>query len=93
MSETATPSDLKERIKVLLVERLRLDVEPAEIGDDDPLFGEQAKLGLDSIDALELVVGVENAFGVSIDDEEVGNQAFASVTALADYVAERQQNA
>lgn len=87
MAETPARSDLKERIKKLIVERLKLEIEPSEIGDSDPLFGEG--LGLDSIDALELVLGLEQEFGVKIEDDEVGEEALASVETLADFVEEK----
>jgi acyl carrier protein len=80
--------DLKARIKKTIVERLKLDVEPSQIGDTTPLFGEG--LGLDSIDALELVLGIEQEFGVKVEDEEVGARALASVDALADFVLSKQ---
>jgi acyl carrier protein len=83
MSETTT-TDLKQRIKILLVERLRLEIEADSISDSEPLFGEG--LGLDSIDALELVLGIEQEFGVKIEDEEVGAQVLASIDSLADFV-------
>ena len=76
---------LRTEVKELLVTRLRLDVAPAEIQDDAPIFGEG--LGLDSIDALELVVVVEERFHVSIPDEDVGRRAFASVNALVEFIA------
>lgn len=82
-----TDTDLKDRIKRLIVERLKLETDPSEIGDDEPLFGEG--LGLDSIDALELVLGLEQEFGVKIEDEEVGGEALASVSALAAFVREK----
>jgi acyl carrier protein len=72
-------------VKDLLTTGLRLTMPPADIPDDSPIFGEG--LGLDSIDALELVVLVEERFHVSIPDEEVGKRAFASVRALADFIA------
>ena len=87
MVAAATDTELKERLKRLIVERLKLEVEPSEIGDSDPLFGEG--LGLDSIDALELVLGLEQEFGVRIEDEEVGGEALASVESLADFVREK----
>ena len=82
---------LEERLKKMIVETLALeDVEPESIETEAPLFGEG--LGLDSIDALELVVLVEERFHVSIPDEEVGRRAFASVDALVDFIlAERPQ--
>ena len=79
---------LRVAVKELLVSGLRLDREPTSIADDTPIFGEG--LGLDSIDALELVVLVEERFQVGIPDEEVGKSAFASVDALVDFItAER----
>lgn len=83
-----TSPELAARIKDLIVSRLKLDgVKPDEIGDDAPLFGEG--LGLDSIDALELVLAVEQTFGVRIDDEEVGRKALGSVSALCTFLQER----
>jgi acyl carrier protein len=88
MTENSNPAELRERIKKTIVNRLKLDIEPAEIGDADPLFGDG--LGLDSIDALELVLGMEQEFGVKIEDEEVGAQALASVDSLAEFVLAKQ---
>ena len=80
---------LAAEVKQLLVTGLRLDRPPSDIPDDAPIFGDG--LGLDSIDALELVVLVEDRFRVSIPDEEVGKRAFASVRALVDFIAEERQ--
>ena len=80
---------LKSELKLLIIETLRLeDVKPDSIKDEDPLFGEG--LGLDSIDALELVVAIEKHYGVLIEDEEVGVEAFASIDALADFVIDKK---
>lgn len=77
--------EIKQQLKVLLVEGLKLEsVAPQDIQDAAPIFVEG--LGLDSIDALELVVLIEERYGVSIPDEEVGKLAFASINALADFV-------
>src|SRR5881628_108982 len=85
MLETAS---LSGKIKDLIVSRLKLDgVRPDEIGDEQPLFGEG--LGLDSIDALELVLAIEQTFGVRIEDEEVGRRALGSVSALCGFLSER----
>jgi acyl carrier protein len=74
-----------ERIKRLLVEKLHLDgLAPDGIDDGMPLFGEG--LGLDSVDALELVVALEKEFHLRIQSHEVGRESFASVAALAAYV-------
>jgi acyl carrier protein len=87
MDRRAVRSDVKQ----LLVTGLRLAVDSAQISDEAPIFGHDeagAGLGLDSIDALELVVLVEEKFDVTIPDEEVGRRAFASVAALADFIVE-----
>ena len=94
MSQANQATDLdglKRQIKELLVDRLKLEEDPESIGDTEPLFGEG--LGLDSIDALELVLGVEQEFGVKIEDEEVGAQALSSVESLAEFVAAKQAGA
>jgi acyl carrier protein len=75
---------LRTEVKELLATGLRLELAPSDIPDDSPIFGDG--LGLDSIDALELVVLVEEKFHVSIPDEEVGRQAFASVSALVQFI-------
>ena len=78
--------DLERDIKALIIDALKLeDVQPSDIDSEEALFG--AGLGLDSIDALELAVAIERKYRVTIPDEKVGKQAFASVAALADYVA------
>jgi acyl carrier protein len=86
MAISQTP--LHEKVKQLIIERLQLEgMNPDDIEDGAPLFGDG--LGLDSIDALELVIGIEKTFGVRIQDEEVGAKAFASVNALTDFLRER----
>jgi acyl carrier protein len=80
---------LKSELKLLIVETLRLeDVDPDSIVDEEPLFGDG--LGLDSIDALELVVAIEKKYSVLIEDEEVGVEAFASIEALADFIINKK---
>jgi len=84
-------SGVRIEVKELLVSGLRLTVQAGEIADEAPIFGhapDGAGLGLDSIDALELVVLVEERFNVTIPDEDVGKRAFASVAALADFILE-----
>lgn len=81
-------NDLIEKIKQLIITRLKLvDMTPEMIETDAPLFGEG--LGLDSIDALELVLGLEKEFGVVIPDAEVGKKVFQSVRTIAQYVLEQ----
>ena len=85
-------NDLIEKIKQLIIQRLKLvDMTPEMIETDAPLFGEG--LGLDSIDALELVLGMEKEFGVIIPDAEVGKKVFQSVRTMGQYVLEQQAKA
>ena len=77
--------DLVLELKKLIVNTLKLeDIAPEDIEDDAPLFGDG--LGLDSIDALELVVALEKIYNVFIPDSEVGKKVFRSVNALAEFV-------
>ena len=76
---------LVEELRSLIIKSLKLeDILPADIDPAAPLFG--SGLGLDSIDALELVVALEKTYGIRIPDEDVGKEAFASVDALAGYI-------
>lgn len=80
--------DLVLELKKLIIETLRLEeITPGHIEDDGPLFGDG--LGLDSIDALELVVALEKTYGVAIPDSEVGKRVFRSVNTLAQFVKEQ----
>lgn len=83
--------ELRHELKALIIETLKLeDMTTNEIGDDEPLFKEG--LGLDSIDALELAVALEQRYRVSIPDQETGKQAFASVSSLATFVSDNRQD-
>lgn len=76
---------LINELKVRIIETLRLeDTTPEQIDDDAPLFG--TGLGLDSIDALELVAMLENSYGIVIKDLEEGRPAFQSIRVLATFI-------
>ncbi len=80
---------LKYRLKELLIERLKFeDMTPDEIGDDELLF--EGGMGLDSIDALEIVVMLESEFGLKIKNESSARQYFRSVSSLAQLIEERK---
>jgi len=80
---------LLEELRVKLVEAVGLtDVKPEDIDPQAPLVGDG--LGLDSIDVLELVVMLEQDYGVRIDNKDLGRKVFASLHALADYVREHR---
>ena len=77
---------LQEEIKKHLIEQLNLeDLTPQDIVDDQPLFGDSG-IGLDSIDALEIIVMLDTNFGVVLDSPEKGREVFKSVNTLADYI-------
>ncbi len=80
---------LKQELKHLIVEKLNLhDVEPADIKDDEALF--ESGLGLDSIDALELVLSIEKKYGVKISSSEESRKALANIDTLAAFIGQHQ---
>ncbi len=83
-------SDLNAKIKEIIIKALELeDIAPENIEDSAPLFGEG--LGLDSIDALELVIAIKEEFGVSFaQNSDETRKAFASVDALAEYITAKK---
>jgi acyl carrier protein len=85
MSEELIP-----KVKQMIIDSLRIEgMSPDEIESDAPLFGEG--LGLDSIDALQLVVAMEKEFGVVVPDAATGTKVFASVRSMAAYIAENRK--
>ena len=76
---------LKLELKTKIIEALNLeDIAIEDINDNDPLFGEG--LGLDSIDALELIVLLDKEYGIKITDPKEGKTIFQSVEVMADYI-------
>lgn len=74
------------QVKQMIIDALRIEgMSPDDIDTDAPLFGEG--LGLDSIDALQLVVAMEKDFGVVVPDAATGTKVFASVRSMADHIA------
>jgi acyl carrier protein len=81
-------NDLRRKLKELLIERLKFeDMTPDDLSDDEPLFA--GGLGLDSIDALEIVVMLESEFGIRVKNETSARDNFRSIAALADFVEQR----
>ena len=77
--------ELIQKLKQEIIEVLNLeDLTPADIDADAPLFGEG--LGLDSIDALELIVLLERNYGIKLKDAAEGKEVFESVSVMADYI-------
>lgn len=76
---------LIEELKVKLIVQLKLeDIEPGDIDASEPLFGDG--LGLDSIDALELIVLMERDYGIKISDPKEGKEVFSTLTTMAEYI-------
>ncbi len=89
-SNTDDRAKLLAELKTMIVETLNLDdVDPADIGDDEPLFG--TGLELDSIDALELVVSLEKKYKIKIGSSEESKAALESVSTLATLIAGKAQ--
>ncbi len=81
-------AEIRQKLKKLLIENLNLqDVSVEQIQDDEPLFG--GSIGLDSLDAVEIVVILQRHFNVEIKDMDVGRRVFQSVNTLADYIYEK----
>jgi acyl carrier protein len=82
---SSTLETTRASLKVLIIEGLNLEgMTPDMIEDDQPVFGEG--LGLDSIDALELMVMIEKEFGVTIEGREIDPETFRSISSLAEFV-------
>jgi acyl carrier protein len=79
-------TELKEQIKRMLVDNLMLKISPEQITDDQPLFG-PGGLGLDSVDALQLVVALDKNYGLKIPDAEVARGILISVNSIAKAVS------
>jgi acyl carrier protein len=82
-------AEIRQRLKELLVENLNLqDVTVDQIKDDASLFG--GDIGLDSLDAVEIVVILQRHFGVEIKDMDIGRRVFQSIRVLAEYIYEKK---
>ncbi|HTZ18133.1 MAG TPA: phosphopantetheine-binding protein [Dissulfurispiraceae bacterium] len=82
-------SETLQKLKELLIKRLKLKVTAEQINEDTRLFGPDS-LGLDSIDVLELVVGIKREFGVEIADRQTAEKVFTSVGAIVHFIEERK---
>ncbi len=91
-SVSDTNGTLKRDIKQMMVENLMLQVGPHEISDEQSLFG-PGSLGLDSVDALQLVVALDKKYGLKIPNPESARQILQSVRAMAEAVAKHLASA
>jgi len=81
--------ELKNEVRSLIISNLMLQIEPAEILDDTPLFG-AGGLGLDSVDALQLVVALEKQYGLKISDTEVARQTLQTINSISTAVQQHR---
>ncbi|MGB0402852.1 MAG: phosphopantetheine-binding protein [Salibacteraceae bacterium] len=82
--------ELINNLKEQIIDQLNLeDMTPADIDADDPLFGEG--LGLDSIDALELIVLLEKYYSIKIEDPKEGQKIFLTVRSIAEFITENKK--
>ena len=82
-------TELKEKLKSQIILFLNLtDLTPADIKDDEPLFGDG--LGLDSIDSLELIVLLKREYGIDIKDPKVGRKVLVDVNTMAEYIEQNR---
>jgi len=77
---------LKMDLKRLIVEECDITVDPEEIGDNDPLFGGDSMLGLDSIDALQISIAIQNRFNIVITDSKQMRKVMKSMNTFADFI-------
>ncbi len=78
---------LREEIKALIIAACDRDCEPTAIGDDELLFGPEAPLQLDSLDALQISMALKKQYGLRLGDSKETRRILASVASLADYIA------
>ncbi len=84
-----TTEELKQQLKKQVIEFLNLtDMQPADIKDDEPLFGEG--LGLDSIDSLELIVLLQREYGIIIKDPKDGRKILIDINTMVDYIEQHR---
>jgi acyl carrier protein len=88
---TSAPEIVKQQIKKMMVENLMLQVSAAEIGDDTPLFGPNS-LGLDSVDALQLVVALDKNYKLKIPDPESAKRILQNVNSIALAVSKQMES-
>jgi acyl carrier protein len=77
---------LKTALKKLIVEECDLMVDPGEIGDDEPLFGSDANIGLDSIDALQISIAIDKKYKITITDSKETRRVMRSINTFADFI-------
>ena len=77
---------LKAELKQMIVEESDKDIDPQTITDEEPLFGEESGIQLDSLDAIQLSMAIQKKYGIKVTDSKEARRAFATVNSLADLI-------
>jgi len=77
---------LKMELKKLIVEECDVMTDPGDIGDEEPLFGRDSRLGLDSIDALQISIAIQNKYNIIITDSKETRRVMKSINTFADFI-------
>ena len=79
--------ELKLKLKIQIIEYLNLlEMEPADLGDEEALFGPEGNVDLDSIDSIELTVLLEREYGLKITDPKQGRKILSDINSMVDYI-------
>ena len=79
-------NQLKNEIKALIIENCELDIDVHDIPDDRPLFERKSELALDSIDALQISIAIQNTYGIAIRDSKQMRRVMQSINTFADFL-------
>ena len=86
-------TELRRELKQLIIEACDKQVEPDSIGDEDLLFGPDAALGLDSLDALQISMALQKRYGLRLTDSKDTRRLLSCVAHLADHLEQRAKSA
>ncbi len=82
----SSDTNFKNELKQLIIDECDLDIGIDDIGDDDALFGSDSPIGLDSVDALQISIAVQDKYGVIITDSKTLRKVMKSITTFADFI-------
>ncbi|MBN1197840.1 MAG: acyl carrier protein [Bacteroidales bacterium] len=85
--------DLKLEIKNLIMTTLNItDIDPADIDDNEPLFGGSNALTLDSVDGIEIIMAMQRKYGIRMNDQNLARQIIQSINSIAEFVVKEKVN-
>jgi acyl carrier protein len=90
---TIPTEELKLEIKNLIMSTLAIEgINPADVDNDQPLFGGSNALTLDSVDAIEIIMAIQRTYGIRIADQSLARQVISSINTIALFITEQRQN-